>query len=175
MRPPPGVWSESYEHVSLGNNSNWSFCFVKQLPGCRNFKDSAWRDILLVCLKYNGSYFCISWWKRRKISLICTLVPAYYRSLLKFAPAQYTVHTFQLHKNDYSHTLLRFNPTVKAKHFFFPKLDGIVLWKGYVTEEACFSMIYHYIWFLWLFFCQIINGWGCSVVRIIWSSSLAQT
>lgn len=69
-----------------------------------------------------------------------------------------TVHTFQLHKNDYNHTLLRFNPNVKAKHFFSPKMDGIVLWKGHVTEEACFSMIDHYIWFLWLFFCQVING-----------------
>lgn len=86
--------------------------------------------------------------------LWCLHITDHFRSLR----LHNTVHTFQLHKNDYNHTLLRFNPNVKAKHFFPAKMDGIVLWKGHVTEEACFSMIDHYIWFLWLFFCQVING-----------------
>lgn len=50
-------------------------------------------------------------------------------------------------------TILHFyhlTPTVKVN--FFPKMVSIVLWKRCATEEACFSMTYHYIWFLWLSF-----------------------
>lgn len=49
--------------------------------------------------------------------LWCLHITDHFRSLR----LHNTVHTFQLHKNDYNHTLLRFNPNVKAKHFFSPQ------------------------------------------------------